>query len=66
MAVYLLFRGVLPPEGLQGETLDPYLFIIYIDYVLRTSIDMMKDKFQTGKRKKQKIPLTNSYEGGLR
>ena len=28
---------------LQGETLAPYLFIIYLNYVLRTSIDKMKD-----------------------
>ena len=29
--------------GLQGDTLAPYLFIIYLDYLLRTSIDIMKD-----------------------
>ena len=40
---------------LQGDTLAPYLFMICLDYVLRTSIDKMKDKFQAGKRKKQKI-----------
>ena len=28
---------------LQGDTLAPYLFIICLDYVLRTSIDIMKD-----------------------
>ena len=28
---------------LQGDPLAPYLFIIYQDYVLRTSIDKMKD-----------------------
>ena len=27
---------------LQGDTLIPYLFIICLDYVLRTSIDLMK------------------------
>ena len=27
----------------QGDTLAPYLFIICLDYVLRTSIDKMKD-----------------------
>ena len=43
---------------LQGDTLAPYLFIIWLDCVLRTSIDLMKDKFQAGKRKKQKIPCT--------
>ena len=28
---------------LQGNTLAPYLFIICVDYVFRTSIDKMKD-----------------------
>ena len=28
---------------LKGDTLAPYLFIICLDYVLRTSIDKMKD-----------------------
>ena len=28
---------------LQGDTLNPYLFIICLDYVLRTSIDLMKE-----------------------
>ena len=28
---------------LQGDTLAPYLFIISLDYMLRTSIDIMKD-----------------------
>ncbi len=28
---------------LQGDTLAPYLFIICLDYVLRRSIDKMKD-----------------------
>ena len=27
---------------LHGDTLAPYLFIICLDYVLRTSIDLMK------------------------
>ena len=27
----------------QGDTLAPYLLIICLDYVLRTSIDIMKD-----------------------
>ena len=32
------FAGVL-----QEDTLAPYLFIIFLDYVLRTSVDIMKD-----------------------
>ena len=43
---------------LQGDTLAPYLFIIFLDYVLRTSIP--------GKGEKQKIPRTNNYGHGLR
>ena len=30
-------------DVLQGDILAPYLFIICLDYVLRTSIDIMKD-----------------------
>ena len=53
-------------EGvLQGDTLAPYLFIICIDYVLRTSVDERK-RFQAVKGKKQKIPRTNNYGLGLR
>ena len=28
---------------LQGDTLAPFLFIICLDYMIRTSIDKMKD-----------------------
>ena len=28
---------------LQGDTLVPYFFIIYLDYVLGTSIDLIKE-----------------------
>ena len=39
----------------QGNTLAPNLFIIYLDYVLRTSIDLMKKKrFQGNKGKKSR------------
>ena len=41
---------------LQKDTLAPYLFIICQDYVLWTSVDKMKERFQAGKGKKQKIP----------
>ena len=30
---------------LQGDPLAPYLFIICLDYVLRTSIDLMKENY---------------------
>ena len=32
---------------LQGDTLTPYLLIICLDYVLRTSIDLMKENYLT-------------------
>ena len=45
---------------LQRDTLASYLFIICLDYVLRTSIDIMKDNgFVLEKGKKQKISRTN-------
>ena len=48
---------------LQGYTLAPYLFIICLDYVLRTSIYLMKRKEIHAERKdkKQMISLWN-YE----
>ena len=48
---------------LQGDSLAAYLFILCLDYVLRTSIDKMKEKwFQAGKGKKQKIPAQTITE----
>ena len=42
---------------LQGDMLAPYLFIICLDYVLRTSIDKIKENgFELTKKKKQKVP----------
>ena len=51
---------------LQGDILAPYLFIICLNYVLRTSIDLMKKWLYTGKGKKQTIPCTNYYGRKLR
>ena len=53
---------------LQGDKLAPYLFIICLDYVLRTYIDKKKKKkrFQANKGKKQKVPRTSNYGRGLR
>ena len=57
-AIMMLYRNtkvkVRSPDGdtdyfnivagvLQGDTLAPYLFIICLDYVLRTSIDKIKE-----------------------
>ena len=39
---------------LQGDTLAPYLFIICLDYVLRTSIDKIRENgFELTKRSKR-------------
>ena len=52
-------------EVLQGDTLAPYLFIISLDYVLRTSIDKIKENsFEL--RKKQNVPRKNNYRRRLR
>ena len=79
-AIMMLYRNnkvkVRSPDGdtdyfdivegvLQGDTLAPYLFIICLDYVLRTSIDKIKENgFKL--RKKQKIPRKNNYRRWLR
>ena len=57
-AIVMLYKNtkvkVCSPDGntdyfnivadvLQGDTLAPYLFIVCLDYVLRTSIDLMKE-----------------------
>ena len=42
---------------LQGYTLDPYLFIICLDYVLGTSIDKMKENsFKLTKERSRRYP----------
>ena len=42
---------------LQWDTLAPYLFIICLDYVLRTSIDKMKENdFKLTKKEAKDIP----------
>ena len=42
---------------LQGDTLAPYLFIIYLDYVVRTSIDEMKDNvYKLTKKRSRRYP----------
>ena len=42
---------------LQGDTLAPYLFIICLDYVLRTSIDKIKENgFKLTKKRSSRYP----------
>ena len=44
---------------LQGDTLAPYLFIICLDYVLRTSIDKIKENgFELKKKRSKRYPET--------
>ena len=49
---------------LQGDTLSPYLFIICLDYVLRTSIDKIKENsFELTKKRSRRYPaktITNT------
>ena len=45
---------------LQGDTLAPYLFIICLDYVLRTSIDKIKENgFELTKKRSRRYYLPN-------
>ena len=71
-AIMILYRNtkvkVRSPDGdteyfdivagvLQGDTLAPYLFIICLDYVLRTSIDRMKESgFKVTKKRSRRYP----------
>ena len=43
--------------ALQGDTLAPYLFIICLDYVLRTSIDYIRENgFELTKKRSRRYP----------
>ena len=78
-AIMILYRNtkvkVRSPDGdtdyldnvagvLQGDTLAPYLFIICLDYVLRTSIDKIKENgFELTKKRSRRYPaktITNA------
>ena len=42
---------------LQGDTLAPYIFIICLDYVLRTSIDEIRENsFELTKKRSRRYP----------
>ena len=48
---------------LQGDTLAPYLFIICLDYVLRTSIDKIKENgFELTKKRSRRYPAKTITE----
>ena len=48
-------------EVLQGDTLAPYLFIICLDYVLRTSIDKIKENgLELTKKRSRRYPAKTS------
>ena len=78
-AIMMLYRNtkvkVRSPDGdtdyfdvvageLQGDSLAPYLFIICLDYVLRTSIDKIKENgFKLTKERSRRYPaktITNA------
>ena len=46
---------------LQGDTLSPYLFLICINYVLRTLIDLIKENcFALKKNKEQTVAMMDT------
>ena len=51
---------------LQGDTLAPYLFIICLDYVLRTSIDKIRVTASSWQRKEAEVHRKNNYRRRLR
>ena len=71
-AITILYRNtkvkVRSPDGdteyfdivagvLQGDTLVPYLFILYLDYVLRTSINKIRENgFELTKKRNRRYP----------
>ena len=80
-AITILYRNtkvkVRSPDGdteyfdivagvLQGDTLAPYLFIVCLDYVLRTSIDKIRENGFELTKKRNKISRKNNYRRRLR
>ena len=53
-------------SGVQGDTLAPFLFIICLNYVLRTSIDKIKENgFKLTKERSRRYPHKNNYQRAL-
>ena len=47
---------------LQGDTLAPYVFIVCLDYVLRTYVDKIKENgFRLTKERSRSYPRKNNY-----
>ena len=76
-AITILYRKVRSPDGdieyfdiaagvLQGDTLAPYLFIICLDYVLRTSINKIREMASNWQRKEAEDTPKNNYRRRLR
>ena len=52
-------------EVLQGDMLAPYLFIICLDYVLRTSIDKIRENgFELSKKRSRRYPAKTITDAG--
>ena len=55
--VFILIYIYIYIGVLQGDTLAPYLFIICLDYVLRTSIDKIRENgFELTKKRSRRYP----------
>ena len=55
-----IVAGVLP-----GDTLAPFLFIICLDYMLRTSIDLRKENdFKLAKERSRRYPAQTITDTG--
>ena len=55
--VYIYKYVYIVAGALQGDTLAPYLFIICLDYVLKTSIDKIRENgFELTKKRSRKYP----------
>ena len=56
----------LVSRGFQGNTATSFLFIIYLDYVLQTSRDLMKKWSHTKKEKNRQYPTETIMDADKR